>query len=498
MDMKTTALPQIIPVILSGGSGSRLWPLSRELYPKQLLPLAGDGETMLQATISRTTGLPGVGAPVVVCNESHRFMVAEQLRQAEVARPQIILEPIGRNTAPAIALAAHAVLAAQARLNGEPRPDGGAAGSDPLLLILPADHVIRNPAAFRTTVGDVLRVVEAGWLVTFGVVPEGPETGYGYIRRAEAPLAGQTAVYPIAQFVEKPELAMAQEFVASDEYFWNSGMFLFGARRYLDELSTYAPDIATAVAAAFTHAKYDHDFIHIDPAAFTACRSDSIDYAVMEKTRAAVVTPLNAGWSDVGSWSSLHAVVESDESGNVLRGDVIAEDTHNSLILSESHLVATIGLNGYVVVETKDAVLVARKDRVQDVKKLVERIKAAGRSEHSLHREVYRPWGSYDSVENGPRYQVKRLSVKPGASMSLQLHHHRAEHWIVVAGTARITRGEEIFLLGENQSIYVPIGTKHRIENPGKIPLHIIEVQSGSYLGEDDIVRFEDQYGRDE
>jgi len=490
----------ITPVILSGGSGTRLWPLSREHFPKQLLPLAGGSETMLQATVARTAGLPAVGAPVVVCNEAHRFMVAEQLRQAGVEGARIVLEPVGRNTAPAIALAAHAALAAAG-----PSQGAGAApdGHGPLLLVLPADHVVRDVAAFQAAVRAALPAAEAGRLVTFGVVPEGPETGYGYIRRAAEPLAGFKgatpggAVYPIDRFVEKPDLATAERFVASGEYYWNSGMFLFGARRYLRELEAQAPDIAAAAATALAAAQSDLDFVRIDAETFGACRSDSIDYAVMEKTRDAVVVPLAAGWSDVGSWSSLHAAVGSDADGNVLRGDVIAEDTRDSFVFSESRLVATVGLDAHVVVETKDAVLVAPRDRVQDVKALVARIKAAGRSEHSLHREVFRPWGSYDSVENGERYQVKRLSVNPGASMSLQLHHHRAEHWIVVSGTARITRNDEVFLLEENQSTYIPVGAKHRIENPGKIPLHIIEVQSGSYLGEDDIVRFEDRYGRD-
>jgi len=479
----------IIPVVLSGGSGTRLWPLSREHFPKQLLPLTGGGETMLQATVARTAGLPGVGAPVVVCNEAHRFMVAEQLRQAGVEGTRIVLEPIGRNTAPAIALAAHAALGAAAA-------SGDAADSDPLLLVLPADHVVRDVAAFQAAVRAALPAAAAGRLVTFGVVPDAPETGYGYIRRA-AVAGGSGSVYPIDRFVEKPDLATAQGFLASGEYYWNSGMFLFGARRYLRELETQAPDIAAAVTAAFGAAKGDLDFLRIDAEAFAACRSDSIDYAVMEKTREAVVVPLAAGWSDVGSWSSLHAAVESDVDGNVLRGDVIVEDTRDSFVFSESRLVATVGLDSHGVVETKDAVLVAPRYRDQDVKALVARIKAAGRSEHSLHREVFRPWGSYDSVESGERYQVKRLSVNPGASMSLQLHHHRAEHWIVVSGTARITRNDEVFLLEENESTFIPLGAKHRIENPGKIPLHIIEVQSGSYLGEDDIVRFEDRYGRD-
>jgi mannose-1-phosphate guanylyltransferase/mannose-6-phosphate isomerase len=469
---------QIVPVILSGGAGTRLWPLSRELHPKQLLALTSD-HTMIQETALRTRGLPSAVAPVVVCNEQHRFMVAEQLRVLGVSPSATILEPVGRNTAPAIALAAHAAVAAH--------------GADCALLVLPADHVIRDVAAFQQAVRVALPAVSKGKLVAFGVVPNQPETGYGYIRRS----ASQEEVAPIAQFVEKPTLEKAREFVASGEYLWNSGMFLFGAKRYLDELGAHAADIAAASREAYEKAKRDLDFLRIDAEAFAKCRSDSIDYAVMEKTRDAVMVPLDAGWSDVGSWSSLHQAVKQDASGNVAKGDVIVEDTTGSYLYAESRLIAAVGLKDHVVVETKDAVLVAPKDKVQDVKKLVAKLKEGGRYEHSLHREVHRPWGSYDSVENGERYQVKRLSVKPGASMSLQMHHHRAEHWIVVSGTARITRGDEVFLLSENESTYIPIGAKHRIENPGKVPLHIIEVQSGSYLGEDDIVRFEDRYGRE-
>jgi mannose-1-phosphate guanylyltransferase/mannose-6-phosphate isomerase len=471
----------LIPVILSGGAGTRLWPLSRELHPKQLLALSGGSRTMLQETVARLVGVPDLGAPIVVCNEAHRFMVAEQLRQDGVAPGAVILEPVGRNTAPAIALAAHAALAS------------APAGADPLLLVLPADHVIRDVAAFQRAVAVASAEAAAGRLVTFGVVARKPETGYGYIRRT----AGKGPSWPVARFVEKPDAATAAAFIASGDYYWNSGMFLFRARRYLEELERHAPDIAQSCAAASAAATRDLDFLRIDAALFGACRSDSIDYAVMEKTDAAVVVPLDAGWSDVGSWSSLHEAVEGDADGNVAHGDTLLEETKRSFVWSESRLVATVGLEDHVVIETKDAVLVAPKARVQDVKRLVSRLKAAGRAEHSLHREVYRPWGSYDSVESGERYQVKRLSVKPGASMSLQMHHHRAEHWIVVSGTARITRNDEVFLLEENQSTYIPVGARHRIENPGKIPLHIIEVQSGSYLGEDDIVRFEDRYGRE-
>ncbi|MCP5328961.1 MAG: mannose-1-phosphate guanylyltransferase/mannose-6-phosphate isomerase [Sinobacteraceae bacterium] len=468
----------LTPVILSGGAGTRLWPLSRELYPKQLLALSGESRTMLQDTVVRLDGLPGLGTTVVVCNEAHRFMVAEQLRQLDGPVPTIVLEPVGRNTAPAIGVAAQ--VASQS-------------GGDPLLLVLPADHVIRDVEAFRRAVELALPVADAGKLVTFGVVACRPETGYGYIRRGMA----KGPVFPIERFVEKPDLAAAQGFVQSGEYYWNSGMFLFRASRYLEELQRHAPDIAASCRRAAAGTRRDLDFIRLDAEAFAKCRSDSIDYAVMERTDDAVVVPLDAGWSDVGSWSSLHEVVEKDDHDNVRRGDVIAEDTSGCFLYAESRLLATVGLRDHVVIETKDAVLVVPRDRVQDVKAIAGRLKASGRHESSLHREVFRPWGSYDSVETGERYQVKRLTVKPGASMSLQMHHHRAEHWIVVSGTARITRNDEVFLLEENQSTYIPIGAKHRIENPGKIALHIIEVQSGGYLGEDDIVRFEDRYGRE-
>ena len=470
----------LTPVILSGGAGTRLWPLSRELYPKQLLALTGE-RTMLQQTALRLSGL-AAASPVVVCNDAHRFLVAEQLRQLKMDTRAVVLEPFGRNTAPAIALAALAALKM-------------AAGEDPELLVLPADHVIRDVPAFQKAVRTALPAVQQGKLVTFGIVPSAPETGYGYIQRGTETAAG-TGLFQIARFVEKPNLERAQEFLKSGDYLWNSGMFMFRASRYLQELEKFAPQIARVCRAAFENAKADLDFMRIDAETFENCPSDSIDYAVMEKTSDAVVVPLSAGWSDVGSWSALHEACDSDGHGNVSRGDVISEDSNGNYLYAESRLVATVGLQNHVVVETKDAVLVAPKDRVQDVKKLVTRLKEAGRYEHSLHREVFRPWGSYDSIENGERFQVKRLKVKPGATLSLQMHHHRAEHWIVVSGTARITRGEEVFLLEENQSTYIPIGVKHRIENPGMIPLHIIEVQSGSYLGEDDNVRFDDRYGR--
>jgi mannose-1-phosphate guanylyltransferase/mannose-6-phosphate isomerase len=471
----------LTPVILSGGAGTRLWPLSRELYPKQLLALTG-ARTMLQQTVLRLDGL-NASAPVVVCNEAHRFLVAEQLRELRIQPRVTILEPFGRGTAPAIALAALAALNGLA---------ADASAVDPVLLVLPADHVIRDAPVFHEAVRTALSAAESGHLATFGVVASSPDTGYGYIQRG----APSGAAFRIARFVEKPNQARAREFLQSGDYYWNSGMFLFRARRYLQELQRFAPEMARSCEAAFRGAKADLDFTRIDAAAFEACPADSIDYAVMEKTADAVVVALDAGWSDVGSWSALHEASEPDAHGNVVRGDVMSEDTHGSYLYSESRLVAAVGLRDHVVVETKDAVLVAPKNRVQDVKKLVARLKEGGRYEHALHREVFRPWGSYDSLESGARFQVKRLKVKPGATLSLQMHHHRAEHWVVVAGTARITRGDEVFLLEENQSTYIPVGMKHRIENPGTIPVEIIEVQSGSYLGEDDIVRFEDAYGR--
>jgi mannose-1-phosphate guanylyltransferase/mannose-6-phosphate isomerase len=468
----------LIPVILSGGSGTRLWPLSRELYPKQFLPLVGE-QTMLQDTVSRLGGLNAAG-PIVICVEHHRFIVAEQLRQRDVTPTSIVLEPVGRNTAPAVAIAALSVTRDFTE------------GEDPVLLVMPADHLLRDVAAFHAAVRQGLAAAAAGKLVTFGVVPSKPETGYGYIRRAQGP----GPVYPIAEFVEKPNATRAAEYVASGDYLWNSGMFLFRARRYLEELSRVAPQMLDCCRAALAASQRDLDFIRLGRAEFARCPSDSIDYAVMEKTRDAVVVPLDAGWSDVGSWSALHESLPADAAGNVTRGDVIAEDSSGCYLYSTDRLVAAVGLTDHVVVETKDAVLVAPRDRVQDVKNLVGRLKALGRPETVSHREVFRPWGSYDSVDNGERFQVKRLTVKPGAQLSLQMHHHRAEHWIVVSGTARITCDDKVFLLSENESTYIPVGAKHRIENPGKVALHVIEVQSGSYLGEDDIVRFEDTYGR--
>jgi len=475
----------LTPLILSGGSGTRLWPLSREMYPKQLLPLIGK-RTMLQETAARVSGLPDLAAPIVVCNESHRFMVAEQMREHGTTPQAIILEPVGRNTAPAVAVAALVAL-------DRARKSKGGNDADPMLLVLPADHVIRDVGAFQSAVVTGSAAAAAGRLVTFGVVPDRAETGYGYIRRA----SGDGPTYPVEQFVEKPDAATANTYVESGEYYWNSGMFMFRARAYLAELKRHAPAMLSACEDAVAAATRDLDFTRLPAAEFGACPSDSIDYAVMEKTDSATVVPLDAGWSDVGSWSALQDALPCDDQGNVVTGDVLVEDSRGCYLHSTGRLIGAVGLTDHVVVETRDAVLVAPRDRVQDVKALVAHLKAQGRGESALHREVFRPWGSYDSIDHGDRFQVKRLVVKPGATMSLQLHHHRAEHWIVVSGTAQITRGEETFLLGENESTYIPVGTKHRIANPGKVVLHIIEVQSGSYLGEDDIVRFEDIYGRE-
>jgi mannose-1-phosphate guanylyltransferase/mannose-6-phosphate isomerase len=446
------------------------------MYPKQLLALAGE-QTMLQDTATRLAGVGSAMPPIVVCNEAHRFTVAEQLRALKIKPSAILLEPVGRNTAPAVALAA-----LKAR---QMDPES-------VLVVAPADHVIRDVAAFRQAAAIAATLAEDNKLITFGIVAHAPETGYGYIRRGD----GNGPAYPVAQFIEKPPLDVAQQFVASGDYYWNSGMFVFKASCYLEELGRFAPDILAACTAALQSAKSDLDFVRVDQAEFSRCRSESIDYAVMEKTRDALVLPLDAGWSDVGSWSSLFDALPADEEGNVLHGDVLTHDTRDCYVHSTSRLVAAVGMEDHVIVETKDAILVAPKDRVQDVKELVAAIKKLGRSESAWHREVFRPWGSYDSLDSGERFQVKRLSVKPGGVLSLQMHHHRAEHWVVVQGTARITRNDETFLLSENESTFIPVGAKHRIENPGKVPLEIVEVQSGTYLGEDDIVRFEDNYGR--
>jgi len=470
-------------VVLSGGSGTRLWPLSRAHYPKQLIPLLGE-RSLLQDTVARLEGLAVAQAPpLVVCNEHHRFMVAEQLHRMGRADAAILLEPEGRNTAPALTLAA--LMAMES-------------GGDPVLLATPADHLIQDPEAFRAVVARGLDHAREGAVVTFGIVPTHAETGYGYIRRG-APRGEQA--YALAGFREKPDADTARAYLESGEYYWNSGMFMMRASRWLEALQETQPEILDACRRALAGGRRDGDFCRIDAEAFAACPSDSIDYAVMEPlARAgdaqAVVLPLEAGWSDVGAWDALWAVGAQDEAGNVTRGDVLSHDSRGNLVFAEHRLVGTVGVEDLIVVETADAVLVAHKDKVQDVKALVDRLKAAGRSEVLHHRRVYRPWGSYESIDAGERFQVKRIVVKPGASLSLQMHHHRAEHWIVVRGTARVTRGEEEFLLSENQSTYIPLGVVHRLENPGTIPLELIEVQSGSYLGEDDIVRFEDRYGR--
>ena len=469
----------IVPVLLSGGSGTRLWPLSRETHPKQFQPLVGDG-SLLQATWRRIEGLAGMARPIVVANEEHRFMVAEQLRQLGVAPAALLLEPVGRNTAPAIAVAALQAMAG---------------GDDPLLLVLPSDHVIRNVPAFHAAVQAATAAAGQGALVTFGIVPTGPETGYGYIKSAAAGGSGD-GVRGVERFVEKPDLATAQGYVASGDYFWNSGMFLFRASRFLAELQRFAPAMVQAATAALDGAKRDVDFLRLDRAAFEACPADSIDYAVMEKTAAAAVLPIDVGWSDVGSWSALWEIADQDPDGNAHHGDVIALGCRNTLAWGGRRLVSLLGLSDVIVVDTDDALLVAARDQVQQVKDIVAKLKADKRPEASVHRKVYRPWGSYDGVDSGERFQVKRIVVKPGAALSLQMHHHRAEHWIVVSGSARVTCDDRVFLLGENQSTYIPLGSKHRLENPGKVPLELIEVQSGSYLGEDDIVRFEDVYGR--
>ena len=472
----------LVPVILCGGSGTRLWPLSRALYPKQLLALTGS-RSLLQDTVARLAVLPGqVQAPLVVCNEAHRFLVAGQLREASIdsaGEPTLILEPEGRNTAPAAAIAA---LAARRR-----------AGTDVLLLVLPADHVLRDPAAFAAAVALATPAAMAGQLVTFGVVPTQPETGYGYLR-TEASTEG--GVQAVREFVEKPDYDTARRYVASGAFLWNSGMFLFSADTFLRELQVHAPDIAAAATRALDAAKAEDGFLALQRDSFQMCRKESIDYAVMEKTRHASVVPLTAGWSDVGSWASLLDVSDRDVNGNALSGDVVAVECTNSYVRAESRLVAVTGLDGCIVVESRDAVLVVPKAKAQDVKKIVEELERQGRLETKLGREVFRPWGSYDSLDGAAGFQVKRLTVLPGAVLSLQLHHRRAEHWVVVDGTARITRNDEVFDLTVGQHTFIPLGAKHRIENPGTTTLRIIEVQVGDYLGEDDIVRFEDRYGR--
>lgn len=458
----------LIPVILSGGVGSRLWPLSREHYPKQLLPLVNE-QTLLQNTITRLQDLPNKADPMIICNESHRFLVAEQLRNIDVHPEHIVLEPIGRNTAPAVAIAALM------------------APADALLLVLPADHFISDTNKFSEAVIEGVSLAEQNNLVTFGIVPNSPETGYGYIKAQGV---------SVERFVEKPDLETAKQYLDSKEYYWNSGMFIFKASEYISELEKFAPDILAACRESIANAKQDQDFLRLDQTTFEQSPSISIDYAVMEKTQQAAVIPLDAGWNDVGAWSSLWEVSEQDSDNNVLLGDVLTENAENCYLRAENRLLAAIGVKDLTIVETADAVLVAHKDQVQDVKKIVNRLKEQNRPEIELHRQVYRPWGSYECIDSEERFQVKRITVNPGASLSLQKHYHRSEHWIVVTGTARITKGDENFILSENQSTYIPLGIKHRLENPGKIPLELIEVQSGSYLGEDDITRYDDTYGR--
>ncbi len=471
----------MIPVILSGGSGSRLWPLSRALRPKQFLGLTGD-QTLFQMTLQRLVGLVDRLEPIVVANDDHRFLAADQCLQMGVTPQALILEPVARNTAPAIAVAA---LAAQA----------SARGNDPVLLVLPSDHVFQDVAAFQAAVRVGERVASTGAMVTFGIVPTGPETGYGYVK-AKQTGAGDSGSFAVEAFVEKPSLEKAKAYVADGGYYWNSGIFMFKASVYLSELAIYQPGMLAACQQAFEGALKDLDFVRLDVDAFLTSSSDSIDYAVMEKTDKAALVPLDAGWSDVGGWSAVWKVQPRDAEGNGTMGDVLLHQSQDCYVHADHRLVSLVGVNDLVVVETSDAVLVVHKDKAQDVKKIVEQLKALGRSEANLHREVFRPWGAYDSVDTGDGYQVKRITVKPGARLSLQIHHHRAEHWVVVKGTARITIGDEIKLVNENQSVYIPMGVKHCVENPGKLPIELIEIQSGSYLGEDDIIRIDDMYGR--
>lgn len=478
MSSTSPSLP-IHPVILSGGVGSRLWPLSREAYPKQFLDVAAGGRTLVQQTLERLVDLPGLAAPMVVCNQAHRFLVAEQLRDSPLGTARILLEPVGRNTAPAVAVAALQALQTS---------------DDAILAVFPADHLVAQPAHLCEAVTQAIEAAHAGGLVTFGVVPHRPETGYGYIEAGET--VGGGPARAVRQFVEKPDAETARVYLDSGRFYWNSGMFVMRASAYLQALRTHAPAILEACEAAVAGAEQDMDFVRLDAAAFERCPTESIDYAVMEPTDAAVTLALDAGWSDLGSWATLMEAAERDAAGNALMGDVLTRDSHNNYVRAESRLVATVGLEDHVVVETADSVLVAPRGQVHAVKGIVEQLRADGRSEALEHREVHRPWGSYEGLVRAARFQVKRIIVHPGSRLSLQMHHHRAEHWVVVQGTARVTRGDEEFLLGEDQSTYIPLGTVHRLENPGMIPLELVEVQSGSYLGEDDIVRIEDRYGR--
>ena len=476
------AATPLIPVILCGGTGTRLWPLSRASYPKQYWALSGDGEsTLLQQTQQRLNGLDGLGSPLLICNEDHRFIVAEQMRQIDVEPNAILLEPMGRNTAPAVTVAAL---------------QATADGADPLLLVLAADHLIRDASHFRAVVEAGRRPAEEGRLVTFGIVPTAPETGYGYIEAAQPFSGGPLQDVPIARFVEKPDRATAETFLSTGRFTWNSGMFLFRASAMLAELERLSPEVVSCCRAALEQDTADLDFLRLEREAFAKCPNIAIDVAVMEKTELGTVLPLDAGWSDVGSWSALWETSDRDGNGNVLQGRVISEGSRNCYLRSEHRLVVGLGVENLVVVETDDAVLIADRARAQEIKKVVKQLEADGSPEGKAHRKIYRPWGHYTSVVESSRWQVKRISVKPGASLSLQMHHHRAEHWVVVRGTAVVERDGEQQLLGENQSTYIPLGCRHRLSNPGKIPVELIEVQSGTYLGEDDIVRFEDRYGR--
>jgi mannose-1-phosphate guanylyltransferase/mannose-6-phosphate isomerase len=467
----------IHPAILSGGSGSRLWPLSRRLYPKQLLPLAGP-RSMIQDTALRLAR-GGFAPPLVICNQEHRFLIAEQLRESGIAESTILLEPAGRNTAPAAAVAALIV---------------SASDPDAVILLLPSDHVIADIEAFHKSVEIAVLAAKAGALVTFGIKPDAPVTGYGYICAGEA-IAGAKGSFRVQRFVEKPDRSSAERYVASGNFFWNSGIFLFSARRLLGEIERLQPEMLAACREAVAKGRKDLDFIRLDEASFARCPSQSLDYAVMEHTANAAVVPVEMGWSDVGSWHALWEIAEKSEDGNALKGDVLVHEVRNSYLRSDGPLLAAVGVEDVVVVATADAVLVLHRDSAQDVKKIVDELERQGREQHIQHRRVFRPWGSYEGIDQGERFQVKRIIVNPGAKLSLQMHHHRAEHWVVVAGTARVTCGEKEFLLHENESTFIPLGTRHRLENPGKVPLHLIEVQSGTYLGEDDIVRFEDTYG---
>ena len=468
----------ILPIILAGGSGTRLWPLSRSMFPKQFLSLASE-MTMIQETVSRIDSI-SYEKPITICNEEHRFIVAEQLRTLNKLGP-VLLEPEGRNTAPAIALAA--LYSNQLYQN-----------NDPVLLVCSADHNIKDQEKFKKAVKDALPLANEGKLVTFGVVPSKPHIGYGYIHR-DKPIGN---AFSVNQFVEKPDFDTAEHYCESGEYYWNSGIFMFKASRYLSELNKHRPDIYSSCQKAWQDTNTELDFMRVNEDAFKACPSESIDYAVMEKSENVIVQPLDANWSDVGSWSSLWDICDKDKHGNVLQADSIIESTKNSYIYSKEKLVTAVGVENLIVVDTKDSLMVAHKDQVEDVKKIVENLKSKDRSEWQQHREVYRPWGKYDSIDCGTRYQVKRITVNPGAKLSVQMHFHRAEHWVVVSGTAKVTNGEKTYLVGENESTFIPLGVVHALENPGKVPLELIEVQSGSYLGEDDIIRFEDKYGRTE